>query len=218
MKRVIVICEGPTEIEFCKDVLYPYFINIGIIIQTPLIKKSGGGIVPWPALKKQIEIHLLQDRAAYVTTIIDYYGIHAQYQFPDWESAHRNPDKNQRMTILEAAMHQSVNNSLNNRFIPYLQLHEFEGLLFNNIEAFTNQIPEGEFVDKDELIKTIENHPNPELINDTPNNAPSYRLKRLIKGYSKIVYGAILAREIGLERIRAKCPRFDNWIIQLEGL
>src|SRR4051794_34532152 len=109
MKRVIIICEGPTEIEFCKDVLYPYFINIGIIIQTPLIKKSGGGIVPWSALKKQIETHLLQDKAAYVTTFIDYYGIHAHYQFPNWELAHQNQDKNQRMTILEAAMYQSIN-------------------------------------------------------------------------------------------------------------
>ena len=159
-----------------------------------------------------------QDKAAYVTTFIDYYGIDAHYQFPDWTLAHQNQAKNRRMTILEAAMHQSVNNSLHNRFIPYLQLHEFEGLLFNNIEAYTNQIPEGEFVNKDELIKTIEDNPNPELINDTPDNAPSYRLKRLIKGYSKIVYGAILAREIGLERIRAKCPRFDSWIIRLESL
>jgi hypothetical protein len=97
-------------------------------------------------------------------------------------------------------------------------LHEFEGLLFNNIEAFDNQIPVADFVDRVELVRTIENNPNPELINDTPGNAPSFRLKRLIAGYNKIVYGAILANEIGLLRIREKSPRFNAWITLLENI
>jgi hypothetical protein len=41
MKRLIIICEGQTEVEFCKDVLFKHFISKGIILQTPLIKKSG---------------------------------------------------------------------------------------------------------------------------------------------------------------------------------
>ena len=58
MQRVIIICEGETEQEFCKDVLVNHFQNRDIFIQTPLIKKSGGGIVKWSILKKQIENHL----------------------------------------------------------------------------------------------------------------------------------------------------------------
>jgi len=85
VKRLIVICEGPTEQEFCKDVLTPYFSNKNILIQAPLIKKSGGGVVPWLTLKKQIETHLKQDTNAMVTTLIDYYGIPERYNYPGWD-------------------------------------------------------------------------------------------------------------------------------------
>ena len=217
MKRIIIICEGHTEAEFCKDVLYPYFLTKDIFIFTPLIKKSGGGIVPWRYLKGQIEIHLAQDREAIVTTLIDYYGIHDRHEFPEWEAAHRIADKNLRMEHLEKAMNTSVNSPINN-FIPYIQLHEFEALLFNNIDIFEAQIANEEFIDKSELIATLNSNPNPELINDTPNNAPSYRLKRIIKGFNKIVYGAILADSIGLTGMRDKCPRFNAWISKLENI
>lgn len=59
MKRVIIICEGETEREFCKNVLAPHLITHNIFIQAPLIKRSMGGIVRWPILKKEIETHLL---------------------------------------------------------------------------------------------------------------------------------------------------------------
>jgi hypothetical protein len=104
------------------------------------------------------------------------------------------------------------------RFEPYIQLHEFEALLFNEMAVFIRHIPTSDFIDQAELTNTIASNPNPELINDTPNNAPSYRLKRLIKGYNKIVYGAILAKEIGLNKIRAKNPRFNGWIERLENI
>jgi hypothetical protein len=218
MKRIIIICEGATEVEFCKDILYPYFIEKRTHLQPVLIKKSGGGIIPWPALKKQILTHLLQDKMAYVTTFIDYYGIPARFGFPEWESAHRIPDKNQRMDFLEEAMLRSLEDAIRYRFLPYLQLHEFEGILFNDMRVFTSQIDDTEFTDKVELARVINEYPNSELINDTPDNAPSKRLKRLIRGYNKVIYGAILAREIGLEKIKAKNPRFNSWIDKLLGI
>ena len=55
MKRIIIICEGRTEFKFCKRVLAPHFSSKHIYIDPPKIKKSGGGIVKWPSLKKQIE-------------------------------------------------------------------------------------------------------------------------------------------------------------------
>lgn len=116
------------------------------------------------------------------------------------------------MELLEEAMKVAVNETVRERFHPYYQLHEFEGLLFNDINVFTSQIPADDLVDVAELDSLIKEHPNPELINDTPDNAPSHRLKRLIKGYNKVVYGAILAEEIGLEKIRKKSLRFNQWI------
>ena len=141
MKRVIIICEGETEKEFCNTILTPYFANKGIYIQSPLIKKSMGGIVKWSELKKQITLHLTTDSTAIVTTLIDYYGIYSKYSFPKWDNAEQNPNKNERMEILEQGMLESIEDSLRYRFIPYLQLHEFEGLLFNSIDVFYEQIP-----------------------------------------------------------------------------
>ena len=195
MTRIIIICEGPTEQEFCKDVLQPHFLGKNIYLHYPTIKKSGGGIVPWSHLKRQIENHLVQEKYAFVTTLIDYYGISASHLFPAWEIAGKIVDKNKKMDQLEIAMKNSIKTDIQNRFIPYIQLHEFEGLLFNNILPFDSNIPQQDFINKAELEQTINSYPNPELINDTPNNAPSYRLSRIIKGYKKIVYGNLFLQK-----------------------
>lgn len=218
MKRIIMICEGPTEQTFAKTNLQVPFINKDIYLQTPIIKASRGGIVKWPLLKDQIETHLKSEPSAYVTTFIDYYGIYQKYQFPGWETAHTIIDKNERLNSLEHEMLLDINPDYQHRFLPYLQLHEFEGLLFNDIDIFYSQIPTADIVGINELEKTFADFENPEMINNIRITSPSHRLQRIIKGYNKIVYGNILAEAIGLERIRAKSPRFNQWILKLESI
>ena len=217
MRRIIIVCEGETEQEFCKDILRPHFLAQNTHIEAPTIKKSGGGIVAWKTLQNQIENHLKEDVSAIVTTFIDYYGLNNKLKFPKWDEAKAIVDKSDRLSFLETAMGKSLDESIRYRFIPYIQLHEFEGLLFNNIAVFDRQIARNEFTDYDELARTIEENPNPELINDGKDTAPSKRLLRLIKGYNKPVYGSILAESIGLENIRNKSPRFNNWLTLLES-
>ena len=137
---------------------------------------------------------------------------------PKWDEAEKQHDKNVRMNILEEGMSESIEEQLRYRFIPYLQLHEFEGLLFNDIAVFHEQIPKDDLVGVDELISTFRQFSNPEMINDNRRTSPSHRLQRIIRGYNKIVYGNILAEAIGLEKIRIKSPRFNNWISSLEKL
>lgn len=218
MKRLIIICEGETEQEFCKDVLYKFFQNKDIYIETPLIKKSLGGIVSWPSIKKQINAHLQENVNVYVTMLIDYYGIKGSHNFPKWEESLSIDDKFTRMNFLEFEMCEDIDESLRNRFIPYVQLHEFEGLLFNNIEVFKNNIPANEFKNIQELENTINQYPNPEIINNGAITAPSKRLERLIVGYNKIIYGSTLAVSIGLDQIRSKAVRFNHWIEILEAI
>lgn len=218
MERIIIICEGPTEEEFCKKTLTPYFQKQQIYVQSPLIKHSNGGIVRWDVLKKQIENHLKQDRAAYVTLLIDYYGLYQKYEFPDWEESLSIPDRSSRLDFLEQKMAQDIEESLRYRFIPYMQLHEFEGILFNNLEIFDLLFNADEILDREELETIFREFENPEMINNSPDNAPSKRLKRIIKGYNKIVYGNILAEEIGLTGIRSKCPRFNDWIGRINDI
>lgn len=217
MKRLIIVCEGPTEQEFVKDVLEPYFTPKDIHLYHPLIKKSGGGIVPWTIFKSQIHAHL-KEKDAFVTTLIDYYGIRDNYNFPGWQESKGITDKQERMDFLEQQMLNEIEPELRSRFIPYYQLHEFEGLLFNNMSSFEMTFEKDEFLDKKELQNILNTHINPELINDNPSTAPSKRLAKLIKGYNKIVYGAILAQNIGMTNLMNKSPRFNEWIKTLESI
>ena len=211
MKRVIIICEGETEREFCKNVLAPHLMKHTIFIQAPLIKRSMGGVVKWAILKKEIETHLREPNVI-VSTFIDYYGLYQKYSFPNWLEGEKIADKTQRMDFLENAMKEDVADAVNHRFIPYLQLHEFEGLLFNNIQIFYDQVPEAELIGIEELKRTFADYDNPEMINNDRETSPSYRLKRIIKGYNKVLYGHYLAEAIGIGQIRAKSPRFNRWI------
>ena len=79
MKRLIIVCEGPTEHEFCMDVLSPILQKGDIYLDAPLVKKSNGGIVSWQNIKRQIEMHL-HEKDAYVSMLIDYYGIKDSYK------------------------------------------------------------------------------------------------------------------------------------------
>lgn len=218
MIRVIIICEGQTEREFCQTILAPHFAHQGIYISAPLIKRSMGGIVGWKYLHNQIENHLKAEKQAYVTTLIDYYGLYQKHEFPGWDESLEVVDPNSRMEILEASMLSGISENLRIRFLPYIQLHEFEALLFCNQQIFYDNIPENELIDIPELVQTFESYDNPELINNGPTTAPSKRLQRIILGYDKIVYGNILIESIGLDNIRNNCPRFNQWLTRLENI
>lgn len=208
MKRLIVICEGSTEQEFCKDVLLPYFLNKNILIDYPTLKKSNGGIVKWDALRRQVENHLRQERYAVVTTFIDLYALPDDY--PD--SVHGNAD------TIQIGMKAGIDPALSHRFIPYIQRHEFECFIFASIDVLRNNFKAHE-ADFTAIECTVSRHPhNLEDINNSPLTAPSKRLLQAIKGYDKIVYGACLAAEIGLDTIRQKCPRFHAWLTLLESI
>lgn len=218
MKRIVIICEGQTEQEFCSKMLSNHLSSYDVFIQAPRIKRSHGGIVHWDQLKKQVELTLRTEPQSFVTTLIDYYGLYDKYKFPGWDEAETIADKNERMDFLESQMKADIDESLRHRFIPYLQLHEFEGLLFCKADVFTQLVPERELVGLQELEKVIAQNPNPEMINNTRETSPSHRLERIIAGYHKIVYGNILAETIGLPTIRTKCPRFNHWLTTLESL
>jgi hypothetical protein len=219
MKRILNICEGETEQKFCNDILMPYLLERQIFIQPLPIEKSHGGIVSWGALKRQIENQLKGDPSAYITTMIDYYGIHASHQFPLWLESLKIVNRSTRLDFLEARMLEDIDVHLRHRFIPYIQLHEFEGLLFSDEAVFLQQFSAESIRDANLLHATFAEYAdNPELINDNVENAPSKRLNRIIADYSKVRHGNLLAISLGIDRIMSKCPRFHDWISTLENL
>ena len=214
MKRLIIVCEGQTEQSFCQNVLSPYFLSKGIVVEAPTIKHSHGGIVPWETLKHQLVEHLHEGDAV-VTMLIDFYRIKDSYQFPGWEEAKTIKDSQNKMNDLFQDMLNDMPEDLKSRFVPYIQLHEFEGLLFSDISAFRNNFMPAE-CDFDAIQLAIDEFENPEDINNKPETAPSSRLMSAIVGYDKVLYGTILAEETGLGTIRNKCPLFNSWIERIE--
>lgn len=215
MKKLIIICEGQTEQEFCDKILKDHFSAINIDIDYPIILHSGGGIVKWPHLKHQIELHHTSDHHAFITTFIDYYGIEAHHNFPNWVLADSEAHKPRRMEILEAAMKDSLGATAQAKFIPNIQLHEFEALILSDFTAFSAYYAPSEF-DAVALNALCLNPP--ETINNGRTTAPSKRLEMHIPIYDKVTDGPELAQIIGLNSIRTKCPRFNDWMTRLERI
>jgi hypothetical protein len=137
-------------------------------------------------------------------------------EFPQIDEARKNPNPYQKVEQLEIALFEEINDT---RFIPYIQLHEFEALILSEPSKFTERFPEYESEVK-QLLEICVKYDTPELINDGVNTAPSKQIIKLIPAYkgSKTSAAPLIAQKIGLSKIREKCPHFNKWIIQLEQL
>lgn len=104
------------------------------------------------------------------------------------------------------------------RVRPYLQMHEFEALLFANVEAF--QLLDGCDAPIRQALQDIRNcYESPEDINDGKETAPSKRILRCMKqgSYSKTEHGPFILELIGLTTIRQQCRGFDQRLSWLES-
>ena len=94
-------------------------------------------------------------------------------------------------------------------------MREFEGLLFSDPERFGLSIGRPDLVSKLQAIRS--EFDTPEEINDSPDKAPSKRVKTLYEGYQKPLMGVLAMEAIGLDGIRKECPLFNKWIKELEN-
>lgn len=216
MRRLIIICEGQTENEFCKDVLSDSLKDKYYTLDFPLVKHSGGGIVHWKKLREQIIRHLNENDTV-VTTFIDYYGIPDNFDFPGWEEAKAIQQIYDRIAYLEVAMSNDIPEEVRYRFIPYIQIHEFEALLFSNIDAFKENF-EDSAMDFQQLKDAVDIFDTPEDINNGKTTAPSKRIQSAIPEYNKVIYGNCIAMDIGLKTMREKCHHFNEWVTKLENV
>ena len=211
MKTVIIICEGETEEEFCKTLLSQYLQGV-CRIEVRLL----GGNCNWERIKNFDEKELKQQKTAVVTTFFDYYGVKTK-NFPNWTKSlnFNKANVRDRIDLLEVGMLEAIDNNLSYRFIPYIQMHEFESFLFNNIEVFDDNFNQNEF-NRTELLTLLNDFPDPEMINQGTETSPSHRLIKILSSYDKIVYGNILAEMIGIDNIRKKNKHFNDWIKRLK--
>ncbi|WP_211193645.1 DUF4276 family protein [Pyxidicoccus fallax] len=101
--------------------------------------------------------------------------------------------------------------------MPYLQVHEFEALLFSDV-ATTGYVLGATPSELQQLQKIRGAFETPEHINDSPETAPSKRLLQLFPRYDKTFFGPAAVSRIGLEAVRRECPHFASWLTTLERL
>ncbi len=210
MIRLAISVEGRTEEEFVKNVLADHLWRLGVY-PTPILLGSarGGSIGGNVSVERLVPemVSLLHSFNA-VTSLVDFYGFRRK--------------GNKTVDDLEEDMTRQIRKKLGRHWrqekvFPYIQQYEFEGLLFSDVDAFTNTInmPEKSI---EELRHIREKFSTPEDINDNVETAPSKRIEKIIPQYRKDVNGFLIAKKIGLETIRAECPRFDKWVTHLESL
>jgi len=120
------------------------------------------------------------------------------------------------VACLESAFAEDIRHR---RFVPYIQLHEFEALLFCDLSHLGDMFSGGDRA-VEALASECQELRSPEHINDDPQGAPSKRIIARIPEYegNKVAAGPLAAEAIGVDRIREKCAHFGEWLTRLESL
>ena len=220
MTNVYVICEGPTEVRFVKNILAPNLANRKLFLHPITVgsMRTKGGNVTFDRLYNNVRRQLYNNRRSYCSTLVDYYGLDSEFPGLDL-AATRSGIRAKAQAVAErlvAALSRTIESEPLLRFIPYVQMHEFEALLFSDPYALAKAIGRPEL--RNQLATIRGDFETPEHIDDSAVSAPSKRILELAPGYEKPLMGEIAAKAVGLDRIRNECPLFDAWLTKLESL
>jgi len=219
MVRVHVLVEGETEETFVEKALVPYFAQYETYLYPRRLGKPQHkhGICGYLLAQRDILTTLKQETQAFCTTMFDYYRM--PFNWPKREEAKRKPFA-EKGVMVENAILADISGQLGvgfnrSRFIPYVQMHEFEALLFSD----PGMLAQGLDLTDDSEVQRIRNQfDSPEEINDGEQTAPSKRIVGLNAEYDKVADGVLISQKIGLTTMRAQCPHFNGWIEKLEAL
>lgn len=217
--EVIAVVEGKTEQIFIEKIVKPYLAAKGIFISATQISKPGqkGGDVKFARAEKDIGSFLKQRKDIFVTTFFDYYGIK---EWPNLDLIQNQSHTDIAALLNDGAVEQLKENytqyNLNVRFIPFMAMHEFEALLFSEPSILARALN----VKIENISEILSECVEPEKINSSRETAPSKRLNLLKSSgkYKKVTEGIAIADQIGIDKMREKCPLFHQWINSLEQL
>lgn len=227
MTRLHITAEGQTEERFVKGCLADHLARFQVYADVRLVKtgeNKAANIIyrggfrrknAYKTVKEDITRWIREDKdpGCYFTTMFDYYAL--PEDFPGFSEAQKLSDKYEQVEAIENALRKDISSS---RFIPYIQLHEFEALIFADPQAL-----EWVYLDHEKAIKQLigisKNFDNPELIDNGPQTAPSKRIISLIPEHEdNKPDGAEVVKHIGIARLKERCRHFSSWIQQLESL
>ena len=217
MKRLDIIVEGQSEREFISQLVAPYLEECGVIESyyvSPIVIRTNpnnrGGMTKYSHLRDEILKSLSSSNPdLVVSTLIDFFRLPSNFPHP--ENLQSLPSNETKAQEIQKCMSADINDS---RFIPYIQLHEFEAFMFASCDGFRYCYGDS---DKrtNELYSIVAKFDNPEKINSSPEGAPSKRILSIIQEYDKVGDGNIILLQNGMNVILEKCPRFKGWINQL---
>jgi len=196
MVRIGISVEGSTEVRFIQMLLQPYLEKQNIFI-TPVSMRGNISID-----RVKHEINKLMYSFDYVSTFYDFYGF-------------KGIKEEDTKEILEKRILHSVSKAMQKKLIPYIQMYEFEGLLFSSPTDMAHILQNENIKNWAENILKKFNG-NPESINNSSQTAPSKRL--MVTSYRKVTHGPDISLKIGLNVIRKKCSGFNEWLKKLESL
>lgn len=213
MKRVIFIVEGDTEISFIQKCIMPYLYQKGFTnpmnaqkIITNRKKNKKGGNVAFDYLKNDIE-RVAATRNILITTFLDFFRLPTD--FPGYTT------DSLKIEQIEEAVRENISSIVDRaNFLPYIQRHEIEALMYTNMDGFNYVVDKEESLNK--LKEIINQYANPEDINSGSETAPSKRLMKIFP-YQKTTDGEIILEALPIDDIRSKCPRFNEWLENLEN-
>jgi len=221
--RLHVIVEGQTEEEFVKRVLAPHLGLVGVFTDVRCVMTSRrgaywrrGGLLDYRRAETDIRLWMKGDQGAdaWFSTMFDLYAL--PVDFPEFVQIGKGTSPNDRARRLETAFASRVGHP---RFVPYIQVHEFEALIFADARKL-----EGEFLERKagvrKLVQLADEVGNPEMIDDGEQTAPSKRIIRQIPEYEgrKASAGPLVVERIGLDVLRQRCQHFAEWLGRLERL
>jgi len=132
MHRLVFIVEGDTEILLVQKIIVPYLYDLGFTvpitcqtITTNRKQHKKGGVVSYGSFRNEVTRTLAQGNVI-VTTLIDFFKLPAS--FPGYTTDSHN------ISEIEKAIHGDFN--YNPNFIPYIQRHEIEALMFSSMDGF----------------------------------------------------------------------------------
>lgn len=227
MNTVIIniLCEGQTEERFVSKVMKPYLKDYGIVLKPRILltskkKNQRGGMINYSQAKRDVENWISENRnrkseTHYYTTMFDFYALPSD--FPCMDEIEKYTDAYGKVSAVERAMTEKFQVS---NFVPYIQLHEFEALLFSDISKIVDRFPKQKRTITN-LQKVLDGcNGNPELVNTGRTTAPSKRITAVVgEGrYHKVQDGVNIACRIGIDVMMNKCRHFKEWIDNLIAL
>ena len=228
MEQLLVHVEGQTEEKFVNNMLRDHliesfgYINVSAqLLGNPRRRDRRGGIKGWDTVRGEIIKRLKGNRRAISTTMVDYYGLpkSGQGAWPGRSEDALHSSSERKAKVVENKLLTDITSKLDRnerpgRFILFVVMYEYEGLLFSNPKCFAESILRPDLATDFQNIR--DSFATPEEINDSPETAPSKRIKQLIPRYQKPLMGVEVATAIGLAAIRKQCPHFDAWVKKLE--